>query len=463
MKRIILKVLLALFVAVLIGVPAFIFWMRAGEEEPLDYKYLDFELGPKDSELNGYTYLRLLGKDYQTNIPENYPYDFERDIDYNRYENWNLDIFESIVEDNKEFLEKIEAAFDRPIFMSDQMFSPETWLYHLSQLRSYVNLSILEARVMHLSGDSEAALTSLANLADEIKTYTQSGGSLIGLLSSAAMNGLLYGEIWIYQANMDFDASEWAAFADTYDVAEYYGDAIQLSMRQEFQSFQNAIENIYEFGVDGYAWSLDDKPSWFYIFSQKALLYVGLRKIRTGNEVFRAYSEIVDQASLPVKERHYDNANNVEVKLRNRGWGSFINRNPYGNVLLSILYPTIRAVLPRVDRAEASASATRISMALQAYYLEQGELPESLDALVPEYLPGIPRDPFGGEPMRYSKEKMIVYSVGNDFVDDGGSGKSFLFELDPYDDSDAAEYDDTEPTFPLRFAMQRPPQIQSLP
>ena len=102
-------------------------------------------------------------------------------------------------------------------------------------------------------------------------------------------------------------------------------------------------------------------------------------------------------------------------------------------------------------------------MALQAYYLEQGELPESLDALVPEYLPGIPRDPFGGEPMRYSKEKMIVYSVGNDFVDDGGSGKSFLFELDPYDDSDAAEYDDTEPTFPLRFAMQRPPQIQSLP
>jgi len=42
MKRIILKILLALFVAVLIGVPAFIFWMRAGEEEPLDYKYLDF-------------------------------------------------------------------------------------------------------------------------------------------------------------------------------------------------------------------------------------------------------------------------------------------------------------------------------------------------------------------------------------------------------------------------------------
>ena len=50
-----------------------------------------------------------------------------------------------------------------------------------------------------------------------------------------------------------------------------------------------------------------------------------------------------------------------------------------------------------------------------------GNLPETLQALVPDYLPAVPRDPFDGQPFRYSTERRIIYSVGEDLTDDGGT------------------------------------------
>lgn len=43
-----------------------------------------------------------------------------------------------------------------------------------------------------------------------------------------------------------------------------------------------------------------------------------------------------------------------------------------------------------------------------------GDLPETLAALVPRYLPGLPMDPILGEPLRYDREKRIIFSVGAD-------------------------------------------------
>jgi len=60
-------------------------------------------------------------------------------------------------------------------------------------------------------------------------------------------------------------------------------------------------------------------------------------------------------------------------------------------------------------------------LALKGYKSEAGELLQSLSELVPEYIDAVPRDPFDGKPMRYSAEKKIVYSIGEDLKDSGGS------------------------------------------
>ncbi len=59
--------------------------------------------------------------------------------------------------------------------------------------------------------------------------------------------------------------------------------------------------------------------------------------------------------------------------------------------------------------------------AIKAYQAETGKIPISLDELVPKYIPEIPRDPFDGQPIRFSSEKKIIWSVGEDLIDEGGS------------------------------------------
>ncbi|MFH1537663.1 MAG: hypothetical protein ABIH66_01800 [bacterium] len=70
----------------------------------------------------------------------------------------------------------------------------------------------------------------------------------------------------------------------------------------------------------------------------------------------------------------------------------------------------------------------RIRLALLAYEKQNGVLPDSLDELVPEFLSEIPEDPFDGKQIRYDREKGIIYSVGENLVDDGGEAKIFVFD-----------------------------------
>lgn len=63
----------------------------------------------------------------------------------------------------------------------------------------------------------------------------------------------------------------------------------------------------------------------------------------------------------------------------------------------------------------------------------------------------IPTDPFDGEPIRDSRERKILYSVGVDFKDKGGSELPSEHELKG--DGSSAEGDQSDPTFPLRFVM----------
>ena len=65
-------------------------------------------------------------------------------------------------------------------------------------------------------------------------------------------------------------------------------------------------------------------------------------------------------------------------------------------------------------------AALRLKIALRLYEQKHGQLPDDLSALVPEFMPMVPKDPFDDQPFRYSKEKKQVWSIGEDGVDDGG-------------------------------------------
>jgi hypothetical protein len=65
------------------------------------------------------------------------------------------------------------------------------------------------------------------------------------------------------------------------------------------------------------------------------------------------------------------------------------------------------------------------TIAIKRYQLKHGQTPADLNALVPDFLPGLPLDLMDGQPLRYRLEengRFKLYSVGADGHDDGGAG-----------------------------------------
>jgi hypothetical protein len=86
-----------------------------------------------------------------------------------------------------------------------------------------------------------------------------------------------------------------------------------------------------------------------------------------------------------------------------------------------------RRVLHRVMAAETAKRMAIVSIALKRYQLQKGSYPEDLKTLIPEFLSSVPNDPVDGKPLRYtvqSNRTFLLYSIGEDNVDDGGNPSS---------------------------------------
>ncbi|QIF05064.1 hypothetical protein [Roseimicrobium sp. ORNL1] len=120
--------------------------------------------------------------------------------------------------------------------------------------------------------------------------------------------------------------------------------------------------------------------------------------------------------------------------LRNRGqhfdehahWLSF-------DSVLAVAEGVTPKMFERAMRVQALSNAAVIWCAVGRYRLKHGQLPESLERLVPEFVKEIPVDPMFGGPMRYLKKEsggFLIYSIGPNGIDDGGQGSGGTRDLD---------------------------------
>ena len=76
-----------------------------------------------------------------------------------------------------------------------------------------------------------------------------------------------------------------------------------------------------------------------------------------------------------------------------------------------------------VNRSICMTRLLMIDLALRAYHADHGEYPPELGSLAPQYLAGIPLDPFCEKPFVYrpAAQTFVLYSVGGDGIDNGGT------------------------------------------
>jgi len=94
------------------------------------------------------------------------------------------------------------------------------------------------------------------------------------------------------------------------------------------------------------------------------------------------------------------------------------------NLFARLLLPALGKYAERAAYGQNAANLARVGIALERYRLAHGNYPESLDALAPQFMEKIPHDVIGGQPLHYrrtSDGQFVLYSVGWNEVDDGGT------------------------------------------
>jgi hypothetical protein len=119
-------------------------------------------------------------------------------------------------------------------------------------------------------------------------------------------------------------------------------------------------------------------------------------------------------------------ANKELEKNLARRWGS-----PF-KVLAGIAIPNTSRALTTAARNQTLANQALVVCGLERCRRMHGEYPETLDALVPQFVEKLPRDIIGGQPLHYRRTadgKFLLYSVGWNETDDGGTpGKTWFDE-----------------------------------
>ena len=99
------------------------------------------------------------------------------------------------------------------------------------------------------------------------------------------------------------------------------------------------------------------------------------------------------------------------------------NRSPY-NWFCGMLLPSLNAASTRFAQGQAGVDLARVACALERHRLAHGQYPETLDALVPQFIAKLPHDVINGQPLKYRRttdDSFVLYSVGWNVKDDGGT------------------------------------------
>lgn len=143
------------------------------------------------------------------------------------------------------------------------------------------------------------------------------------------------------------------------------------------------------------------------------------------------YERWITITQLPY-DRHADEMKKLETE--------YAGYNQWMHWWLQVLMPSCRIGLINL-RVIGNLQCAETALAIERYRLKYNTVPESLEALVPEFIDTVYLDPFDGKPLRYLRPQeggYTVYCIGEDGIDNGGLDQE---QMSKRKGSRSAEYD----------------------
>lgn len=348
--------------------------------------------------------------------------------------------------------ERLQQAMGYPTldFQLDYNKGPEILLPHLAPLkRSAQRLSAAAMCDLHRS-EAASATTNLCTLLALVQS-THDERLLISQLVRMAMTQIALAANWELLQSTNLTEGQLAALQNSWERLEFTG-ASENSMLMERAVNETTINKMrsssivfnrwFGYGSGGssspggsgdwfedmenwakYGWDNIKfagakfmwQTSWSYSDELRALqcdqvILESLRTIRTNQVFLPAFTNMTAQLDT------------MGITNASEGWLGVLDVADFRS-FFSGAQSGLSAVVRKTMAVEVSRRIIVTAIALKRCQLKHGNYPAELSGLTPEFLPTVPLDPVDGKPLRYrpnSDGTFLLYSIGEDGVDDGG-------------------------------------------
>ena len=334
-----------------------------------------------------------------------------------------------ILKQNEKVFPIIEKALNLPVFQSPQLQDPskvsfDTRFPEYTKLRKLAHLCVLKADYLFEKGKEREAFDWILKAMKIGQMIEESPRPLyITNIVGKACKEIGLKEIRKLVPRTRLAPEELRFYAEAVLSLEPSDEAFIRAVKMDYRLADNSLRKLEEAFQSRYIYEELEKEGVLDKNIRLLVKHLG-KPYYLPNETRLIYVERLRKL-ISYAKKLYKDADVSSLELPPRKGFILVRRNPVGEAFLYILMPIYPSAFYRHLAFKFSHRATAILLALKAYKREKRYLPERLSELVPKYLSKIPIDPFDGQPLRYSREGQVIYSVGRILRDLGPPPKGF--------------------------------------
>ena len=320
-----------------------------------------------------------------------------------------------LVERNAACLAQVKRGTECAVCWMPTVLAFDTEFPYLTTWLDIGRVLAIQARQARLAGRTdaaaEAALTA-ARMGNLVLKHAESTIHYwVGL--ALATQGL---EALLDVAGESAATAEWAqALEELGPFDEGLARALKAECRYEAHVVEQLADGeIHWLDLLGFGNARHDFRTWVLgIFQQPGYFF---QPQATRRSVQDFYRRMIRDVARP-----YARIDLTDGRNFGRGWTDWLRPNAFGRALRTLMIPPAGITMEKKCRIESLRAGAQLVVACNRFEQARGRRPETLAELVPDFLGEVPRDPYDGEPFRYSAEKGLVWAVGRNLTDEGGS------------------------------------------
>ena len=347
---------------------------------------------------------------------------------------WDSQIAKEIVSKNSQAFAYFAEAARKPKYQNPESsdpanITPNMVITPMNSWRQMARLSAIRALHLAKQGKDKEALDEALNSVSIGQKIQESQATFIEYLVAIAIKGIGLDTVQKIIPSTKLSSGELKQYAQ--ELNQYYKNenGLIMAFKGEYHIQSWAIDSIVSGNTEALKSVVGEDESQNPEIAKKIKDNYYFQPNKTKSlfaEYARANIKSANESCGEIK------ATEVQKLAPTNPAKLYTEENAIGKILHDVIAVSLTSVSTKKCQEDLLVGATQAMITIKAYKNDTNNYPASLNDLIPSYLSLVPQDPFDGKLLKYSAAKKILYSVGEDLQDSGGSvGDDWRKMVDP--------------------------------